>query len=129
MPDLTTIPQAHQSIMGMTMHRDKLITVVDLVKRFPEHHRNVNTKETNEEAPDHLMVVTFGEHIVGLGISGIQNIVKKSEDEMKPYPYAESTCYPNLIKAVIEFDDKLVSVFETDVLFKSLLPPEVFDNH
>lgn len=127
MPEVTTVPQADPFIMGMCSHRGQLITIVDLMKRFRQSEDMAELVETagKEPAKDHLIVITHERDIVGLGISGVDDIVKMPEDEVKAYPYVQSA-YPGLIKGVLQTDRYLASWIDTKVLF-TLLKGEAVD--
>lgn len=126
MPDITTVPQADPFIMGMCSHRGQLITIVDLMKRFRQSSEMDQLVETGDTEPvkDHLIVITHDRDIVGLGISGVDDIIKMPESEVKAYPYAQSA-YPGLIKGVLQTEKYLASWLDTKILFSLLKGQQV----
>jgi purine-binding chemotaxis protein CheW len=77
-PPITDVPRAGRSIVGVVSVRGRLVTVVDLRRRFglPESEADARTRI--------LLVSAGGEELVGLLVDEVLQVYRLAESEIEP---------------------------------------------
>jgi purine-binding chemotaxis protein CheW len=76
-PPLTAVPRAPREIIGVMSVRGRLVTVIDLRRRFRLH----------EQAPDRktrILLVDAGEEQIGLLVDEVLQVYRLAEAEIEP---------------------------------------------
>ena len=77
-PPITEVPRAGRSIVGVVSVRGRLVTVVDLRRRFglPESESDTRTRI--------LLVAAGGEELVGLLVDEVLQVYRLADSEIEP---------------------------------------------
>jgi len=76
-PDITAVPNAQEYVEGVINLRGKIVSVMDLRKRFGE-----STVENNRK--NRIVVVEFESRTVGLIVNSASEVLKISSSEIAP---------------------------------------------
>ncbi len=78
-PDITAVPDAPDYIEGVINLRGKIVSVIDLRKRFGEKHIASDRK-------NRVMVVELDKKLVGLIVDSASEVLKLPEDQVENPP-------------------------------------------
>src|ERR1035438_3243258 len=87
-PEITSVPNAPETIEGVINLRGKIIPVMDLRKRFGE-------KEVRSDKRNRILVVELGTKLLGLIVSSATEVIKlpptKNQARRTLFPEGESS--------------------------------------
>jgi purine-binding chemotaxis protein CheW len=101
-PEITPLPNAPSFISGITNVRGKIVTVIDLEKRF-------NLKRENKLPSNHIIISDLGDQSYGLIVDAVTEVLTlpKQLIEEAPEPVAEKIS-ADYIQGVAVFEDRLI---------------------
>lgn len=110
---VTPVPNAHPSIEGIFMPRDKMITAIDLR----------NCLQRGESKPEGLFIVTnFNKLDIAFHVDSVVGIHRVSwKDIIKPGSTI-STTEDGISTGVIKFDDKLIIILDFEKIVTDINP-------
>lgn len=114
-PEITTVPDAPDYVEGVINLRGKIISVVDLRKRFGEKTITSNRK-------NRIMVVEVERKMVGLIVDSASEVMKIPETEIEPPPNVFEEGELNYVTGVGKLRGRLIILIDlTRVLQKGEL--------
>jgi len=106
-PTITPVHTAYSYVNGVINLRGSIVTIVDLSKRMS---LPVNQKMKAV----HIVLVEFGEELIGLLVDGIEDSVFASSDDFFPVPATVNGADSNYFRALFRRDEDLVAMLDLD---------------
>src|SRR3954463_15084909 len=78
-PEITSVPDAHSYVQGVINLRGKIVSVIDLRRRFGE-------KETRPSKKNRILVAEAAGKLVGLIVDSASEVLKIPENEIELPP-------------------------------------------
>jgi purine-binding chemotaxis protein CheW len=100
-PEITAVPDAPDFIEGVINLRGKIVSVVDLRKRFGE-------KQITPHKKNRILVVEVENRLVGLMVDAASEVLKLSETQMEPPPTVFGEGEVNYVIGVGKLRDRLI---------------------
>lgn len=111
-PELTKVPQSHHTVVGIANMRGQTITVIDMASAIGKY--------SNLDPKDAFVIVTeYNRMVQGFLVSGVDRIVNKNWEEIKPPPKGLSN--QNFLTAVTEVDGALVEIIDVEKILSEVL--------
>ncbi|MFZ0211817.1 MAG: chemotaxis protein CheW [Candidatus Acidiferrales bacterium] len=111
-PEITAVPNAQEYVEGVINLRGKIISVVDLRKRFGGASSDNNKK-------NRIVVVELGNRTVGLIVNAASEVLKIPPSEIEP----PSSVFPegeiDYVTGVGKLDGRLVILLDLNKVLKS----------
>lgn len=112
---VTPVPNTHESIEGIFMPRDQIITVIDLAKQL-------NIPKTSENTNDMLVITNFNRLDIAFHVQSVVGIHRVSwADIIKP----EATLNNNessVATGIIKLDKKLIIILDFEKIVTDISP-------
>jgi purine-binding chemotaxis protein CheW len=106
---ITRVPQSPIEVAGLINLRGKIVTALDLYKRF--------NLQTNQRHGDLINVVVHSQHgLVSLLVEGIGDVVEAHERDLEPPPGTLQSISHDLIRGVFKLEESLLLVLDTDAI-------------
>ncbi len=110
-PDITSVPDAPDFIEGVINLRGKIISIVDLRKRFGEKQITSNKK-------NRILVVEVENRMVGLIVDAASEVLKLPAEEIEPPPSTFEEGELNYVIGVGKLRDRLIIVIELNKILQ-----------
>lgn len=104
-PDITAVPEAPDCIEGVINLRGKIVSVVDLRKRFGEKTITCNRK-------NRILVSESEGKLVGLIVDAASEVLKISESEIDPPPQVLEQRELNYVTGLGKLDGRLIILID-----------------
>ena len=107
MQEITEIPHAPESVVGVINLRGRVIPVIDLRKRFglPEA---VHTKDTR------IVVVHLEGNLIGVIVDAVSQVLRIPADIVEPPSPVLAGVDSRYLRGIAKLDDKLVILLDLD---------------
>jgi purine-binding chemotaxis protein CheW len=111
-PEITPVPDSPDFIEGVINLRGKIISIVDLRKRFGE-------KQIHPSKKNRILVVEVGDKMVGLIVDAASEVLKLPDGQVDPPPtvYAESE--QNYVTGVGKLADRLIILVDLNKVLQA----------
>jgi purine-binding chemotaxis protein CheW len=114
-PEITAVPEAPDYVEGVINLRGKIVSIVDLRKRFGE-------KEITQNKKNRILVVEVEKKMVGLIVDAASEVLRMSSDDVEDPPNVFEEGELNYVTGVGKLKDRLIILVElTKVLQKGEL--------
>ena len=114
-PDITSVPDAPEYIEGVINLRGKIVSIVDLRKRFGE-------REITRHKKNRILVVEVDSKMVGLIVDAASEVLKMPQEDVEAPPNVFEEGDLNYVTGVGKLKDRLVILIElTKILQKGEL--------
>lgn len=114
-PEITAVPEAPDYVEGVINLRGKIVSIVDLRKRFGEKQITPNKK-------NRILVVEVERKMVGLIVDSASEVLRMSSDDVEDPPNVFEEGELNYVTGVGKLKDRLIILVElTKVLQKGEL--------
>jgi purine-binding chemotaxis protein CheW len=114
-PDITSVPDAPEYIEGVINLRGKIVSIVDLRKRFGE-------KQITRHKKNRILVVEVDSKMVGLIVDAASEVLKMPQEDVEAPPNVFEEGDLNYVTGVGKLKDRLVILIElTKILQKGEL--------
>ena len=104
-PEITSVPDAPDFVEGVINLRGKIVSIVDLRKRFGE--RDITSHKKNR-----ILVVEFEGKMVGLVVDAASEVLKVPHEDIDPPPSVFQEGELNYVTGVGKLKDRLVILVE-----------------
>ncbi|HHX43197.1 MAG TPA: chemotaxis protein CheW [Chloroflexi bacterium] len=107
MPEVTRVPRAAAFVEGVINLRGEIVPIIDLRKRFGllEHEIGVDTRIINVE---------MGDHLVGLIVDAVEEVLNIPTDVIEPPPDLVTTVDSAYLRGIAKLDERLVILLDLD---------------
>jgi purine-binding chemotaxis protein CheW len=113
MVNVTPVPHSPDFVEGVINLRGQILPVIDLRKRF-----NLEATELKEET--RIIVVEINEHLLGLIVDGVNEVLRIPSDTITPAPQIVANGIgAEYIKGIAHFDDKMLILIDLYRVFSS----------
>jgi purine-binding chemotaxis protein CheW len=110
-PEITSVPDAPDFIEGVINLRGKIISIVDLRKRFGE-------KQITAGKKNRILVVELEGRMVGLIVDVASEVLKLSEEDIEPPPNVFGDGDVNYVIGVGKLRDRLIILIELNKILQ-----------
>ncbi len=111
-PELTKVPQSHPNVVGIANMRGQTIPVIDMASAIGSH--------ASLDPDDAFVIVTeYNRMVQGFLVTGVDRIVNKNWEEIKPPPKGLSN--QNFLTAVTEVDGDLIEIIDVEKILSEVL--------
>lgn len=110
-PDITAVPNAQKYVEGVINLRGKIISVMDLRKRFGES--NVENNKKNR-----IVVVEFEGRTIGLVVNSASEVVKLSASEIAPPSSVFIDGEVDYVTGVAKLGERLIILLDLSKVLK-----------
>jgi purine-binding chemotaxis protein CheW len=100
-PEITNVPDSPEFVEGVINLRGKIVSVVDLRKRFGE-------KETTSHKKNRVIVVESDGKLVGLIVDAASEVMKIPQSEVEPPPRVLGDGDSGYVTGVGKLKDRLI---------------------
>lgn len=104
-PEITPVPDSPEFVEGVINLRGKIVSIVDLRKRFGE--RQITSHKKNR-----ILVVEFEGKMVGLVVDAASEVIKLPHEDIDPPPTVFQEGELNYVTGVGKMKDRLVILVE-----------------
>jgi purine-binding chemotaxis protein CheW len=104
-PEITAVPEAPAYVEGVINLRGKIVSIVDLRKRFGE-------KEITHNKKNRILVVEVDKKMVGLIVDAASEVLRMSSDEVDDPPNVFEEGELNYVTGVGKLKDRLIILVE-----------------
>ena len=107
MPEVTRVPRTAVFIEGVINLRGEIVPIIDLRKRFGlrEHENGVDTRIINVE---------MGDHLVGLIVDAVEEVLNIPSDVIEPPPDLVTTLDSAYLRGIAKLQERLVILLDLD---------------
>lgn len=106
-PIITPVHTAYSYVQGVINLRGSIVTIIDLSKRM-------NLPLNNSVTAVHIVLVEFGEELIGLLVDGIEDSVFASSDDFFPVPATVNGADSNFFRALFRREEDLVAMLDLE---------------
>jgi purine-binding chemotaxis protein CheW len=110
-PDITAVPEAPNCVEGVINLRGKIISVVDLRKRFGE-------KEISAAKKNRILVAEFDGKLVGLIVDAASEVLKIAPSDIEPPPNVFDESDVNYVTGVGKLNGRLVIMVDLSKILR-----------
>jgi purine-binding chemotaxis protein CheW len=110
-PEITSVPDAPDFIEGVINLRGKIISIVDLRKRFGE-------KQITAGKKNRILVVEVEGRMVGLIVDAASEVLKLSSEEIEPPPNTFVEGDLNYVTGLGKLRDRLIILIELNKILQ-----------
>ena len=110
-PEITSVPDAPDFIEGVINLRGKIISIVDLRKRFGE-------KDINASKKNRILVAEVEGRMVGLIVDAASEVLKLPAEEVAPPPDTFEEGELNYVTGVGKSKDRLIILIELNKILQ-----------
>jgi purine-binding chemotaxis protein CheW len=104
-PEITSVPEAPAYVEGVINLRGKIVSIVDLRKRFGE-------KEIVQNKKNRILVVEVEKKMVGLIVDAASEVLRMSSDDIDSPPNIFEEGELNYVTGVGKLKDRLIILIE-----------------
>ena len=104
-PEITSVPDSPDFVEGVINLRGKIVSIVDLRKRFGE-------REITAHKKNRILVVEFEGKMVGLVVDAASEVIKMPPEDIDPPPTVFQEGELNYVTGVGKLKDRLVILVE-----------------
>lgn len=107
-PDITTMPNAPEHMLGVCCLRGQIIPVIDLSMRF----------SMDEKLDDmaKVIIVEYGDSLVGIEVSDVSEVLSLNQDAITVAPAMATKVDQDCISGVGKLDGKLLIILDMNRL-------------
>ena len=118
-PDITAVPDAPEYMEGVINLRGKIVSVIDLLKRF-------GIKETGASRRNRILVVEHNGRLNGLIVDSASEVLKIAATDIEPPPAVLQEGGLNCVTGLGKYRGRLIMLLDTSKLleFGSLRTPK-----
>ncbi|OUS09700.1 hypothetical protein A9Q90_02915 [Gammaproteobacteria bacterium 54_18_T64] len=106
-PTITPVHTPFSYVNGVINLRGSIVTIVDLSKRM-------NLSVNQDVKAVHIVLVEFGEELIGLLVDGIEDSVFASSDDFFPVPATVNGADSDFFRALFRREEDLVAMLNLD---------------
>jgi len=110
-PDITAVPDAPDYIEGVINLRGKIVSIVDLRKRFSEREITVHKK-------NRILVVEVEKKMVGLIVDAASEVLKLPVSQVENPPNVFEEGELNYVTGVGKFNDRLIILVDLNKILQ-----------
>jgi purine-binding chemotaxis protein CheW len=110
-PEITSVPDSPDFIEGVINLRGKIISIVDLRKRFGE-------KQITSHKKNRILVVEVEDRMVGLIVDAASEVLKLPAEEIEPPPSTFGEGELNYVTGVGKLRDRLIILVELNKILQ-----------
>ncbi|MCU1284356.1 MAG: CheW protein [Acidobacteriales bacterium] len=110
-PDITSVPDAPEYIEGVINLRGKIVSIVDLRKRFGEREITRNKK-------NRILVVEVDSKMVGLIVDAASEVLKMPADDVEAPPNVFDEGDLNYVTGVGKLKERLIILIELNKILQ-----------
>ena len=111
-PDITAVPNTQEYVEGVINLRGKIVSVMDLRKRFGE-----STVENNKK--NRIVVVEFESRTVGLIVNSASEVLKISSSEIAPPSSVFIDGEVDYVTGVAKLGERLIILLDLSKVLRS----------
>ena len=111
-PEITAVPDAPEYMEGVINLRGKIVSVIDLRKRF-------GIKDTSSSRRNRILVVEFNGRLSGLIVDSASEVLKISPADVEPPPAVLQEGGLNCITGLGKYQGRLIMLLDTTKLLES----------
>jgi purine-binding chemotaxis protein CheW len=104
-PEITSVPESPDYVEGVINLRGKIVSIVDLRKRFGE-------KEITQNKKNRILVVEVENKMVGLIVDAASEVLRMSSDDVDNPPNVFEEGELNYVTGVGKLKDRLIILVE-----------------
>ena len=109
--EITVVHHAPDYVRGVINLRGQIVTIIDMRKKF-------NMDRVDISASMRIVIVKFGEEIVGLLVDGVSDIINADIDEIDPPPSNLSGLNGSFFIGIFKKEDSLVAILNIQEILK-----------
>lgn len=111
----TPIPNAHDTIEGIFMPRDTIVTIINLA-------RSLSLPESPDKNKDMYIVTNFNNLNIGFHVHGVQGIHRLTWTDITKPDETISTAESSVATGIIKFDNRLIVVLDFEKIVSTINP-------
>lgn len=111
----TPIPNAHETIEGIFMPRDTIVTIVNLAK-------SLSLPESQDKNKDMYIVTNFNNLNIGFHVHGVQGIHRLTWTDITKPDETISTAESSVATGIIKFNNRLIVVLDFEKIVSTINP-------
>ena len=111
-PEITAVPDAPDYIEGVINLRGKIVSVIDLRKRFGE-------PETAPDRRNRILVVEHSGRLSGLIVDAASEVIKIPEADVEPSPASIQEGGINCVTGLGKYHGRLIMLLDMDRLLEN----------
>jgi purine-binding chemotaxis protein CheW len=111
-PEITAVPDAPDYMEGVINLRGKIVSVIDLRKRF-------GIKETTSSRRNRILVVEFNGRLSGLIVDSASEVLKIPPADVEPPPAVLQEGGLNCVTGLGKYQGRLIMLLDTTKLLES----------
>jgi len=108
--NVTRIPNADATVVGILSLRGTIVTLVDVRRKLRHRESAAATAETR------IVVIDFNNEIVGFLVDHVLRVVKASPGEIEPHPVVHATELDQAVRGVFRVAGALTILLDLDKL-------------
>lgn len=108
--NVTRIPNADPTVVGILSLRGTIVTLVDVRRKLRHRQSAASTADTR------IVVIDFNNEIVGFLVDRVLRVVKASPGEIEPHPVVHSTELDQAVRGVFRVAGALTILLDLDKL-------------
>jgi len=110
-PEITAVPDAPDHIEGVINLRGKIVSIIDLRKRFRE--KNIASSRHNR-----ILIMEIHGRLVGLVVDGASEVMKIPSTEIEPPPAGFQDSGLQCVTGVAKYGGRLVALLDISKLLQ-----------
>ncbi len=107
---VTALPFAEESVLGVMNLRGAVIPIIDLAARLGMGHTEIGTRNI-------VVVAAIGDKIVGLLVDSVSEILSVSAESIRPNPTLRRDGAASHVVGLLPVEDSMLRVLDLDALF------------
>lgn len=107
--DITTIYGAPEFVKGVINLRGKIVTILDIKKKFP----NLEEIDNSDEK---IMITTINDEQIGVLVDKVDDIVPFEKESVQPLPTNVESSMSQYFSYVYRWNDKIVSLLDLEAV-------------
>jgi purine-binding chemotaxis protein CheW len=110
-PEITAVPDAPDHIEGVINLRGKIVSIIDLRKRFRE-------KQITQNRHNRILIMELGGRLAGLVVDGASEVMKIPATDIEPPPAGFQDSGLQCVTGVAKFGGRLVVLLDITKLLQ-----------
>jgi purine-binding chemotaxis protein CheW len=110
-PEITAVPDAPDHIEGVINLRGKIVSIIDLRKRFRE-------KQITQSRHNRILIMELGGRLAGLVVDGASEVMKIPATDIEPPPAGFQDSGLQCVTGVAKFGGRLVVLLDITKLLQ-----------
>jgi purine-binding chemotaxis protein CheW len=111
-PEITAVPDAPEYLEGVINLRGKIVSVIDLRKRF-------GIKQATPSRRNRILVVEFNGRLSGLIVDSASEVLKIASSDIEPPPAVLQEGGLNCVTGLGKYKGRLIMLLDTSKLLES----------